>query len=191
MLLWIDAVGGYLVCLGDEIVLGPPTPEAAADVPILADLSRRHAVIRRDGEGYSIEPVQRVKIDGRQLSGTTTLSDGQVIELGEGVEIRFRRPHALSASARLEMVSRHRTDPAVDAILLMAESCVMGPAWHNHLVCRDWTDDVVLYRQDDQLICRSSGPLEVDGIEYEDSAPVGPGSRVEGEGFSLTIEALE
>ena len=44
--------------------------------------------------------------------------------------------HVLSASARLEMVSRHRTQPHVDGILLMAESCVLGPKWQNHVVCR-------------------------------------------------------
>ena len=40
-ILWVDAVGGYLVCLGDEIVLGQAIPGTTVDVPILADLSRR------------------------------------------------------------------------------------------------------------------------------------------------------
>ena len=39
MMLWVDAVGSYLVCLGDEVVLGQPAADGAApEVPILGDL---------------------------------------------------------------------------------------------------------------------------------------------------------
>src|SRR5438093_1143339 len=41
-MLWIDAVGGYLVCLGDEIVIGQAAPGTKVDVPIQADISRKH-----------------------------------------------------------------------------------------------------------------------------------------------------
>ncbi|MHC4176980.1 MAG: FHA domain-containing protein, partial [Planctomycetota bacterium] len=51
-MLWVDAVGGFWVCLADEITLGQPVRAGLADVPILADISSRHARIRRDGEGY-------------------------------------------------------------------------------------------------------------------------------------------
>ena len=49
------------------------TAAAAADVPILADLSSRHARIRRDGEGYLIEALREVRVDGRPVGGTTGL----------------------------------------------------------------------------------------------------------------------
>lgn len=189
-LMWIDAVGGFLVCLGDEIVLGPPMADAAPDVPILGDLSRHHAVIRRDGEGYLIEPVRSVKLDGRPLSGITSLADGNIIELGEGVEFRFRRPHALSATARLEPVSGHKTEPSVDAVLLMAESCVLGPGWHSHVVCRDWQHDLVLFRRGDELFCRTSGTFDVDDREQTEQSRLTTQSRIEGEDFALTLEEL-
>ena len=41
------------------IVLGQPSPGESIAVPILADLSRRHAVIRRDAGAYVLEPLQR------------------------------------------------------------------------------------------------------------------------------------
>jgi hypothetical protein len=47
-LLWVDAVGGFLVCLDDVISIGQPSPSESLALPILADLSRRHAIIRRD-----------------------------------------------------------------------------------------------------------------------------------------------
>ena len=145
--LWIDAVGGFLVCLGDEIVLGQAVPEGSPDVPILGDLSRRHAVIHRDEEGYVIEPVRRVKVDGQTIEQSTTLADGRVIELGNGVRLRFQRPHPLSGTARLEFVSHHRTLPALDGVLLMADSCILGPGPQSHIVARDLAGDVVLFRQ--------------------------------------------
>ena len=48
-LLWIDGVGGYLVCLGDEVILGQASSEYQVDIPIQADLSRRHAKISPTG----------------------------------------------------------------------------------------------------------------------------------------------
>src|SRR5690606_18414376 len=67
-LLWVDAVGGFLVCLDDAVVLGQPTQSNAIAVPILADLSRRHAVIRRGAGAYVLDPLQTVRIDGREIS---------------------------------------------------------------------------------------------------------------------------
>ena len=188
-LMWVDAVGGYLVCLGDEVVIGPPTDGAGADVPILADISRRHAVVRRDGEGYWVEPQRDAFLDGRRLSGPASLVDGSVIQLGS-VEIRFRRPHALSGTARLELISRHKTQPSVSGVLLMAESCVLGPAWHNHVVCRRWQRDVVLFRHGKGLYCRTTGPIEIGGQRFDGKGPLGLDDRVEGEDFSFTLEKL-
>ena len=65
--------------------------------------------------------------------------------------LRYRLPHPLSTTARLELASRHRTQPWADGVLLMGNSCVLGPNLRNHVVCRDWSEDVVLYRQADRL----------------------------------------
>ena len=189
MLMWVDAVGGFMVCLDDEIVLGRPSPDSAADVAIMADLSRRHAVIYRDGEGYLIEPLQHVALDGRPLAEVTPLADGNIIQLGPSVELRFRRPHALSATARLEMLSHHRTEPAADAVLMMAESCVLGPAWNSHVVCRDWREEVILFRHGSELCCRTRGRFEVDGRPSDRSCAIRAGSHVAGDYFSFTLEA--
>lgn len=190
-LLWIDAVGGYLVCLGDEIVVGQAAPNSQVDVAIQADISRRHVKIRREGEGYVIEPLaDQVTVEGRPIDSPALISDGDEIELGHGVRLRFRKPHVLSASARLEMVSRHRLHPFVDAVLLMAESCVLGPKWQNHVVCRDWQGDVVLYRQDSQVFCRAMESVEIDGQLQEGRGKIRPNSRVAGSDFSFTLEPL-
>jgi len=188
-LLWVDGVGGYLVCLDGEVSIGQAVPGTKVDVPIQADLSREHARIRRE-DGYLIEPISRVRIDGKEIQGTSLLSDGDEIELGDGVRLRFRQPHALSATARLEIVSRHRTNPSADGILLMAESCVMGPKWQNHVICRDWSSDVVLYRRDGELYCRAMEPIEIDDHFCEGQGKVMPDTHVSGSDFSLSLESI-
>ena len=42
-LLWIDGVGGYLICLGPRVTFGQATADGSVDVPLFADVSRLHA----------------------------------------------------------------------------------------------------------------------------------------------------
>lgn len=188
--LWIDAVGGYLVCRGDQITIGQAIPGNRVDVPIQADLRGRHAVIRREDEQYLIEPVGPVRVEGRAIESAALLSDGDEVQLGESVRLRFRRPHPLSASARLELISSHRCPSAPEGVLLMAESCVLGPREGNHVVCRDWSDDVILFWQADQLHCRAGAPFEIDGKLCDGRGPLRPGAHVTGEDFSLSLEEV-
>jgi hypothetical protein len=187
---WIDAVGGFLICLGDEIVLGQPSPDGAVDVPILGDLSRRHAVIRRDREAYVLSPLHRTAVDGRVVTEPTVLRDKSTIKLGDAVELRFRKPHALSSTAVLEIVSHHRTEPAVDGIVLMSESCILGPNSHSHVQCREWTADLVLFRRGEELMCRTQSPIEIDGQTCLGQASLAGNCRVECDEFALTLEQV-
>lgn len=190
-MLWIDAVGGYLVCLGNEIVIGQATPGSLAEVAIQADLSRKHAKIVRHTEGYSLEPLGgKVAINGKAVGEAVLLSDGDELLFGEAVKVRFRKPHVLSSSARLEIVSGHRSAPHADGVILMAESCVLGPKWQNHVVCREWVNDVVLYRGDGQIMCRAMESIEIDGKLHDGRGAVQPGSRVVGSDFALSLEGV-
>jgi tetratricopeptide (TPR) repeat protein len=187
---WIDAVGGFLVCLGDEIVLGQPVADGSVDVPFLADLSRRHAIIRREGEAYVLTPLQRTTVDGLAVKESVVLRDKCIVKLGEAVELRFRKPHALSNTAVLEIQSRHKTEPAVDGIILMSESCILGPQSHSHVRCRQWSSDLVLFRRGDELMCRTHSPLEIDGQTCVGQAAVGGNCRIESEEFALSLEEI-
>lgn len=187
--IWVDGVGGYLVCTRDEVVIGQPVAGAQVDVPILGDLSSNHAKIRRDGEAYLIEPRRPVRLDGRSIDRCSSLAHGTLIELGN-VRLRFWQPHPLSATARLEFVSSHRTQPSADGLLLMAESCVLGPNAQSHVVCGDWSRELILYRQRDELHCRRSGRFQVDGQPAAESGKLTLKSHLSGEDFSLSIERL-
>ncbi len=189
ILTWIDEVGGFLICLGEEVVLGQPSV-AGADIPLLADLSRQHASIRREGEAYVLSPIHRVGVDGRPLAGPTVLTEGNTIELGDSVRLKFRRPHALSATAVLTLDSHHKTEPAVDAIVLMSKSCILGPQPQSHIRCRDWTDDLVLFRHSDHLQFRTTATVQIDGKPIGDRATIAGNCRIEGEGFALSFEDI-
>src|SRR5262245_27153102 len=67
-LLWIDGVGGYLICLGNRIALGQATPEANVDVPLFADVSRFHATLTRDAEGYLLEAARTVRVNNQEVT---------------------------------------------------------------------------------------------------------------------------
>src|SRR5213078_2141129 len=43
--LWVDGVGGYLVCLSPRVTFGQATAEGPIDVPLFADVSRLHAEV--------------------------------------------------------------------------------------------------------------------------------------------------
>jgi len=189
-LLWVDAVGGFLVCTSDQIALGQAVPGTTVDVPVFGDLSRRHAKIWREDGQYVMEPTQQVCLNGKKINKRALLTDGMEILLGSSVELTFRKSHALSATARLDFKSSHRTQPSADAILLMAESCVLGPRMKNHIVCQDWTQDVVLYRYADDLYCRTSGPIEIDDRVHDRRGKLGWNSHVSGSEFAFSLERV-
>jgi len=188
--LWIDGVGGYLVCGGDEIVLGQPGGPGEVDVPLLADLSRRHAVVRRDGEGHVLTPVRRVQLNGNELTAARALVDGDQMELGGSVSLRYVKGNPLSNTARLDFVSRHRTSPNCDAVVLLAETMILGPGRSSHVECHTWPGDVIVHRVGDSLRVRGKGEFMIDGVLQRDKGVLTTRSRVVGDNFSFTLEPL-
>ena len=189
-LLWADAVGGYLVCMDGEVVLGRDGPDSAADVPFLGDLSRRHASIVRQGDGYTLRAHQPTWVNGRPVTAVSTLRDRDVIRLGNSVEVMFRQPSPVSATARLEIVSRHRLPMAVEGVILMAETCIVGGSPQAHVPAPHLAQPVVLFRQGGDLWCRVPGSFEVDGKSYLSRAPLGPHSHVQTPEFTFSLEPM-
>jgi hypothetical protein len=189
-LLWVDAVGGFLVCLDDRIVLGRAGADSHADIPLMGDLSRNHATLLRNGDGYLLQAHHASFINGKPVVDQAVLHDGDVIRLGSTVELEFRQPSPVSATARLSIVSRHRLPLAVDSVLLMAETCIVGEAPQSHVPAPTLKNPVVLYRQAGALWCRAVGAFDVDGRTCASRAPLTLQSSVLGDGFSFSLEPL-
>jgi hypothetical protein len=190
MLLWADAVGGFLVCLDPEVVIGRAGSGSHADIPLLGDLSRRHASLIRHGDGYIVRAYHPTFINGRQVIGTGPLRDRDVLRLGSSVELLFRQPSPISATARLEIVSHHRLPMAVEGVILMAETCILGPPPQAHVVAGELREPLVLFRQGGQLWCRAPGSFEVDGRPCTGRVALGARSRVSGQEFSFGVEPV-
>jgi hypothetical protein len=188
--LWIDSVGTFLVCLGEKVTVGGPTSGAgAADVALLANLSRRHASFVRCGEEYLLEAHAAAQVDGRPVQERSHLSNGSRIRLGEKVEFVFRLPSALSRTARLEFASDHRPERSIEGIVLLDDTCLLGPQGEHHIHCPHWPDAVLIHRRGEELWCKSRAEVFVDGRHVPQGSVVQTGSIVSGPDFRFRLEA--
>lgn len=178
-LLWVDGVGGFLMCLGERTTIGGPAdPHQQADVALLANLSRKHATFVRSGEGYLLQPHAAVAVGNRPISDAVPLSSGYIIRLGNSVELTFRLPSVLSTTAVLEFRSDHRPVYSVDGVIMMEENCLLGPGSDQHVICPGWSESVVLFRRDGRFWCKSRTPVSVAGKPSPEGGPIHPGDVV-------------
>jgi tetratricopeptide (TPR) repeat protein len=188
-LLWIDGVGGYLVCLNGRITFGHAGPEAHVDVPLVADVSRLHASLSRDAEGYVLEAVKPIQVNGQMLT-KATLRPGDRVTLGSSCQFQFHQPVPVSATGRLDLVSGHRLSLTVDGILLMADTLVLGNGPQVHVSVPDLKKNVVLFRHKDGVGLRHEGNLFVNGQKSPQRGVLGANSTVVGDDLSFTIEPV-
>lgn len=188
--LWIDQVGAFLICLKNEVTVGGPSADGThADVALLANLSRRHATFVRSGERYLLLAHAPVKVAGRDVHDRVDLSDGYDVALGANVRLKFRLPSVMSGTARLEFASDHRPARAADAVILMDETCLVGPGVENHIRCPLWQQSVLLYRRGGKLWCKSREGLFLGGRHAPEGGELEPGVVVTGTDIRFRIEA--
>jgi hypothetical protein len=189
--LWVDGVGAFQLFTSESFTLGGPTRDKdPADLVLLANLSRRHATFLRSEEGYVLEAHGACKVADRPVEGRTHLNSNYRLELGSGVRVQFRIPSVLSATAVIDFISDHRPNRSIDGVILMDETCLLGPSTDNHVVCPDWTQTVLLYRKADGFWAKSQSQILIDGkLMPEGGGPVKPGSYVSGNEFGFRLEA--
>ena len=205
-LLWVDGVGGYMLLPGDDWTIGGPSGSEDAELCIQGDLSRREACIRRQGGDYVLQPLGTAFLGGRRMNRPSVLRDGDSIVLGagatdsrtsnpayavqtRGVKLEFSKPHPLSASARLALDARHKTRPRSDGIILLADTCILGPTRACHVATPLAESETVLLFRDGKWFCRGAGEILVDGTSQTGRVQVPVGARVECGGLSFTLEA--
>jgi hypothetical protein len=189
--LWIDGVGGYLVCLGRRVTFGQAARDARTDVPLIADVSRLHATLTRDAEGYLLEAVRPVQVNGQPVT-RALLQPGDRVTLGATCQFLFRLPVPGSTTAKLELVSGHRLPLSVDGILLMAETLVLGAGPQAHVTVPGLKQPVVLFRHKrgecEALGVRHAGALRINGEVSTGRALLGPNATVSGDDLAFAIE---
>lgn len=188
-ILWIDGVGAWQVCVGDTVDIGGPTlDQSNADICLMANISRHHATISRDGEDWFIRARQATVVSGRTVRQESVLRTGDEIRLGERVRLGFRVPSPLATTAVIDFESDHRPACSVNGIVLMTDNCLLGPRRDYHIFCPDWPELVVLFQRDGRLCCRSNAPLRLDHATVRDVAELSHGSVISGEDFRFRVE---
>jgi hypothetical protein len=188
-LLWIDGVGGYLVCLGGRLTFGQATPDAHVDVPLVADVSRLHATLSRDSEGYVLEAVRPIQVNGQSVT-RGFLRNGDRVTIGTSCQFQFRQPVPVSTSARLDMVSGHRLPVGIDGVLLMADTLVLGSGIQAHVTIPDLKEPIVLFRGKDGLGYRHKGSLVINGRKSSERGLLGAQATVHCDEVSFAVEPV-
>jgi FHA domain len=187
--LWIDGVGSYLVFLEDRMTIGSERSDGVlADLRLQAGIKREHATIERVGEDYWLNPLGTTKINQREVQERSLLQEGYEISLLPCVRLRFSLPSALSSSARIDFLTAHRPAERIDGIVLMSETCLIGPGQGNHITCPKWGANMVLYRQDEDLYARCRTDWSIDGVSVSGAARLNPGNIIAGPDFRFRLE---
>jgi hypothetical protein len=188
-LLWIDGVGGYLVCLGNRLTFGQALLDGRVDVPLVADVSRMHATLTRDAEGYVLEAIRPIQVNGYNVT-RALLQQGDRVTLGTSCQFQFRMPVPVSTSARLDLVSGHRLPLAIDGILVMADTLLLGSEEQVHIEVPDLEQPLVLFRNKETLGIRHRGKLFVNGSLAQERCLLGSHATVTAGDVTLAIEPV-
>ena len=130
LLLWVDHVGSYLICLDNKVSIGGHGYDRVPMIPVCADLPRLHAEFCIDSEGFWLETSHsNVFLNGRRVQQRSELlQHGDRITLGETCELQFLRPQPLLQTAVVRITSGHRLPLAIEAVILMGQQVIFG--WH-------------------------------------------------------------
>jgi hypothetical protein len=128
LILWVDHVGSYLVCLSKEVTIGGHGYDHPPAIPVCADLPRFLAEFCFDSEGFWLRTNQpnNVYLNGRRVHQSDLLQHGDRITLGETCELQFLQPHPLFQTGVLRITSGHRLPLAIDAVILMGQQVILG-----------------------------------------------------------------
>ncbi len=174
--LWIDGCGVFRLHAAETLTVGGPSEAGsgeakAADLSLLAPLSRLHARIEAHGERYRFVPLGTAGVNGVTVTDPVWLERTTEVSLGDEllgpVRLRLTQPSHLSASARIEFVSEHRPQRALDGLVWLRGACLLGPAAGHHVVWPDCDPPLVLFSQGERLAFRNGGDWLVDGATQQ------------------------
>ena len=189
--LWVDGVGGYLVCLAPRVTVGQAIGDAPVDVPIFAELAKLHAEFARDEDGaYVLESAREARVNGERVR-RAALSCGDRVTLGASCQFVFRQPVAISTTARLDVASGHRLPWAVDGIILMGQTLQLGGPGGGHLPPSEGDGPgVVLYRTPTGLAIKCPGKFRVGNEPQLERADVPLPTVVVAAGLTFALDPV-
>ncbi len=187
--LWIDGVGAYLMSLKPTFAIGGPTEnESAPDWMIWSTLLQKHLDITHTSEGFAIAPLGPLQIAGREVTSPVALRHRTTMALGSSVRIEFTQPHPLSLTAVLKLVSPHRSVQTADAVVLLHDTCLIGPRKAHHITCGEGSPEIRLTPIDGGIRCQADADFSVNDIPSGRESILDETAIVAGEGFRFRLE---
>ena len=153
MLLLVDGTGSALILRRDLVRIGRGGGSQQMDVPMPADIQSHHADIVQSGDDYFLVAHGPVRVNHKPVS-KSLLRDGDRILLGATTKLVFSRPSAKSETAVLRLADRNRLPQDVSVIVLLRDTCLIGPQESCHVRTREGEDRVLLFERDGQLLAR-------------------------------------
>jgi tetratricopeptide (TPR) repeat protein len=151
----VDEAGSFLVFRKHDIVMGPASQSHPVDLELQAPPTTPRVRIARSDGDYFLHADQSIMVN-QQPTRDRLLQDGDRIQLGPRVAFRFRKPHAASGTANIELSSVTRLAPfSIRHIVLMDEALILGPQAGSHVVVPSAEGAAMLSYDGEQLRLRA------------------------------------
>ncbi len=153
LLVLVDGGPSFLLTQPDRVRIGRGGSRYPVEVPLPGDVRGHHADILRRGEDYFIAAFGPLTINQRPVQ-QERLRDGDRVEFGGPVRLTFVRPSPMSASAVLRLSHRCRLPQDVSEVVLLSDTCLIGPDPTCHVRTGDGSGRVVLFERQGTLLGR-------------------------------------
>lgn len=157
--LMLDGACAALLLTQDVIRIGRESHRKPVDLPLPADVEAHHADIYRQGEDYFLVAHGPTTVNHQRVT-RVLLRDGDRIKFAERAKFVFRRPSRRSVTAVLSASGHQRLANDVSEVVLLADTCLIGPNGRAHLQTPGCATRLVL----------SVSGLEVSARDLEDGA---------------------
>lgn len=188
--LHVDGVGAYLVVRDARVSIGPISASARPMVGLLADAMLPVVWVQRSEEDYFLTSDRDVAVN-EQTGKRHLLRDGAKIALSPRCRLTFRKPHAASTTAALQLTSAKLPLGDVRQVLLMDRDIVIGPGTAAHVRCDPLPTAVVIRWTQGGLTVRASEHIIVDERKVDAAAPLPTHKTIRIGDLSFTITPFE
>jgi hypothetical protein len=187
LLLLVDGTGSCVLVSREIVRIGRAGGGSLVDVPIPADVQSHHADIVRDGDDYFLVAHGPVRVNHRGVT-RSLLRDGDRVILGSNGKFEFRKPSARSETAVLVLSDRCRLREDVSQVVMLRDTCLIGPQPSSHVRTREGESRVVLFSRGGRLFVRREG---ADGRPGGRSEPVPLGQTLEFGDVRVTVKPYD
>ncbi len=160
-ILQIDGVGAYHVLCDDRVTIGPISGSKRCDIELVTAPDVLPKQIERvDGDYFMGFPDST---PGSKPASKQLLSDSQRVELSSRCRFKFSTPNPASSTACLTPSSARFPRADITGVILMDREILIGPERNNHIQSGQIDEAIVLFLQDNKILCRAQQPLTVGG----------------------------